>query len=152
MLGGHRFNDDVAGGHGYVDMYRSIVISCDTYYYQLGNEMGIDRHQRLHEAVRLRLATGIDLEHEKTGVLPSQEWKRARFKNNRAAQKWVGGDTISISIGNGFNNYTMLQLAHAVATLANDGVRHEAAPGQDARGWRPPRAHAHGARNPGASR
>jgi penicillin-binding protein 2 len=55
-------------------------------------------------------------------VLPSQEWKRERFKRNRAAQKWVGGDTISVSIGQGFNSYTMLQLAHAVATLANDGV------------------------------
>jgi penicillin-binding protein 2 len=55
-------------------------------------------------------------------VLPSQEWKRERFRKNRAAQKWVGGDTISISIGNGYNNYTMLQLAHAVATLANDGT------------------------------
>jgi penicillin-binding protein 2 len=55
-------------------------------------------------------------------VLPSQEWKRERFKRNRAAQKWVGGDTISVSIGQGFNSYTMLQLAHAVATLANNGV------------------------------
>jgi penicillin-binding protein 2 len=66
--------------------------------------------------------TGIDLLHEQKGVLPSQEWKRERFKRNRAAQKWVGGDTISISIGNGFNNYTPLQMAHAIATLANDGV------------------------------
>jgi penicillin-binding protein 2 len=55
-------------------------------------------------------------------VLPSKEWKAERFKRNRAAQKWVGGDTISISIGQGFNNYTMLQLAHATAILANDGV------------------------------
>jgi penicillin-binding protein 2 len=66
--------------------------------------------------------TGIDLEHEKVGILPSQQWKRERFKKNRAAQKWVGGDTISISIGNGYNSYTPLQMAHAVATLANDGV------------------------------
>jgi penicillin-binding protein 2 len=67
--------------------------------------------------------TGIDLLHEQKGVLPSQEWKRERFKRNRAAQKWVGGDTISISIGNGFNTYTPLQMAHAVATLANNGVQ-----------------------------
>jgi penicillin-binding protein 2 len=122
MLGGHRFNDDKPGGHGYVDMYRSIVMSCDTYYYQLGNEMGIDAISGFMKQFGFGSPTGIDLEHEKAGVLPSQEWKRDRFKKNRAAQKWVGGDTISISIGQGFNSYTMLQLAHAVSTLANNGV------------------------------
>ncbi len=122
MLGGHRFNDDKPGGHGYVDMYRSIVESCDTYYYQLGNEMGIDNIARFLAPFGFGSPTGIDLEHEKTGVLPSKEWKANRFKRNRAAQKWVGGDTISISIGQGFNNYTMIQLAHAVANLANNGV------------------------------
>ncbi len=122
MLGGHRFNDDKPGGHGYVNMYSSIVASCDTYYYQLGNEMGIDAISGFMKQFGFGQPTGIDLEHEKVGVLPSQEWKRERFKKNRAMQKWVGGDTVSISIGQGFNNYTMLQLAHAVATLANNGV------------------------------
>jgi penicillin-binding protein 2 len=122
MLGGHRFNDDKKGGHGYIDMYRSIVMSCDTYYYQLGNEMGIDAIHDFLAPFGFGEQTGIDLEHEKTGVLPSQQWKRERFKKNRAAQKWVGGDTVSVSIGQGFNSYTMLQLAHAVATLANNGV------------------------------
>jgi penicillin-binding protein 2 len=103
-------------------MYRSIVMSCDTYYYQLGNEMGIDAISGFMKQFGFGSPTGIDLEHEKGGVLPSQEWKRERFKKNRAAQKWVGGDTISISIGQGFNSYTMLQLAHAVSTLANNGV------------------------------
>jgi penicillin-binding protein 2 len=121
-LGGHRFNDDKKGGHGYIDMYRSIVMSCDTYYYLLGNEMGIDAISGFMAQFGFGAPTGIDLEHEKTGVLPSQQWKRERFKRNRAAQKWVGGDTVSISIGQGFNNYTMLQLSHAVATLANNGV------------------------------
>jgi penicillin-binding protein 2 len=122
MLGGHRFNDDKKGGHGYIDMYRSIVVSCDTYYYQLGNEMGIDAISGFMKQFGFGQLTGIDLLHEQKGVLPSQEWKRERFKRNRAAQKWVGGDTISISIGNGFNTYTPLQMAHAVATLANNGV------------------------------
>jgi penicillin-binding protein 2 len=122
MLGGHRFNDDKPGGHGYIDMYRSIVMSCDTYYYQLGNEMGIDAISGFMKQFGFGSPTGIDLEHEKGGVLPSQDWKRERFKKNRAAQKWVGGDTVSISIGQGFNSYTMLQLAHAVSTLANNGV------------------------------
>jgi penicillin-binding protein 2 len=122
MLGGHRFNDDKPGGHGYVDMYTSLVLSCDTYYYQLGNDLGIDAISGFMKQFGFGQLTGIDLEHEKTGVLPSQDWKRERFKKNKAMQKWVGGDTISISIGNGFNNYTILQLAHAVSTLANDGV------------------------------
>lgn len=122
ILGGHRFNDDKPGGHGIVDMYKSVVESCDTYYYQLGNEMGIDKISGFMRQFGFGQPTGIDLEHEKTGVLPSKEWKAERFKRNRAAQKWVGGDTISVSIGQGFNNYTMLQLSHAVATLANDGM------------------------------
>jgi penicillin-binding protein 2 len=122
MLGGHRFNDDKPGGHGYVNLYNSIVASCDTFYYQLGNEMGIDRIHDFMKPFGFGQITGIDLEHEKIGVLPSKEWKAERFKKNKAAQKWFGGDTISISIGNGFNNYTVLQMAHAVANLANNGV------------------------------
>jgi penicillin-binding protein 2 len=122
MLGGHRFNDDKKGGHGYIDMYRSIAMSCDVYYYQLGNDMGIDRIHDFMQPFGFGEKTGIDLEHEKSGVLPSQAWKRERFRRNPRAGKWVGGDTISISIGNGFNSYTPLQMAHAVATLANDGV------------------------------
>jgi penicillin-binding protein 2 len=122
VLGGHRFNDDKKGGHGYVDLHSSIVQSCDTYYYMLGNEMGIDAIHDFMQQFGFGSPTGIDLEHEKTGVLPSQQWKREHFKRNRAMQKWVGGDTISVSIGQGFNSYTPLQLAHAVATLANNGV------------------------------
>ncbi len=122
ILGGHRFRDDKPGGHGVVDMYKSVVESCDTYYYQLGNEMGIDNISNFMQQFGFGELTGIDLEHEKTGVRPSKEWKAKRFSKNRAAQKWHGGDTISISIGQGYNNYTMIQLAHAVSTLANDGI------------------------------
>ena len=64
--------------------------------------------------------TGIDLEHESAGILPSQEWKMRRFR-----QKWFAGETISIGIGQGYNSYTPLQLAHAMATLANDGVMYK---------------------------
>ncbi|WP_348699018.1 penicillin-binding protein 2 [Duganella fentianensis] len=121
-LGGHKFRDDKPGGHGTVDMYKAIVESCDTYFYILGNEMGIDAIHDFMKPFGFGQITGIDLEHEKQGVLPSKEWKANRFKKNPAAQKWVGGDTISIAIGNGYNNYTPLQLAHAVANLANNGV------------------------------
>jgi penicillin-binding protein 2 len=120
-LGGHKFRDDKPGGHGTVDMYKSIVESCDTYYYMLGNDMGIDAIHDFMKPFGFGQLTGIDLDHEKTGTLPSKQWKRARFKG-AAQQKWVGGDTISVSIGQGFNNFTPLQIAHAVANLANNGV------------------------------
>jgi penicillin-binding protein 2 len=119
-LGGHKFNDDLAGGHGNVDMRRSIIVSCNTYYYALGHDMGIDAIHDFMQPFGFGEKTGIDLDNEKTGVLPSQEWKRRRFKG--AAGKWVGGDTISVSNGSGYNAYTPLQIAHAVANLANDGV------------------------------
>ena len=122
ILGGHRFRDVKPGGHGVVDMYKSVVQSCDTYYYQLGNDMGIDNISGFMRQFGFGELTGIDLEHEKAGVLPSKEWKAKRFAKNPRAGKWVGGDTISVSIGQGYNNYTMIQLAHAVSTLANDGI------------------------------
>lgn len=118
-LGGHRFNDDKPGGHGEVDLYRSILVSCDTWYYQLGNELGIDAISGFMARFGFGAPTGIDLAHEKAGVLPSRDWKRARIGRGG---RWNGGDTISVSIGQGYNSYTMLQLAHAVALLANDGV------------------------------
>ncbi|WP_348699022.1 penicillin-binding protein 2 [Duganella fentianensis] len=119
-LGGHKFNDDLVGGHGAVDMRKSIIVSCNTYYYVLGHDMGIDMIHDFMKPFGFGQLTGIDLENEKTGVLPSQEWKRKRFKG--AAGKWVGGDTISVSNGSGYNAYTPLQIAHAVANLSNDGV------------------------------
>src|SRR5687768_12012266 len=116
-FGGHHFRDDKVGGHGYVDMYKSIVVSCDTYYYTLANDLGIDAISRFIGMFGFGSRTGIDLTGESTGVLPSQEWKLKRFK-----QKWYAGETISIGIGQGYNSYTPLQLAAATATLANDGV------------------------------
>ena len=119
-LGGHKFRDDKVGGHGNVDLRRSIIVSCNTYYYQLGNDMGIDSITKFMAPFGFGQKTGIDLDNEKTGVLPSKEWKSKRFKGN--AGRWVGGDTISVSNGSGYNSYTPLQIAHAMANLANDGV------------------------------
>lgn len=121
-LGRHRWMDDKPGGHGVVNMHDSIVVSCNTYYYQLGNDMGIDAIHDFMKPFGFGQKTGIDLENEKVGVLPSKEWKRQRFSRNKMAQAWQGGDTVNIAIGQGFNSYTVLQLAHAVANLANDGV------------------------------
>ena len=121
-LGNYRWMDDKLGGHGTVDMYKSLVISCNTYYYQLGHEMGIDHIHDFMEPFGFGRLTGIDLDHEKIGVLPSKQWKRQRFAKNKAAQAWQKGDNVNIGIGQGYNSYTILQLAHAVSTLANNGV------------------------------
>ncbi|MBI3140542.1 MAG: penicillin-binding protein 2 [Rhodocyclales bacterium] len=120
-FGGHTFRDDKKGGHGLVDMYKSIVHSCDTYYYVLANDLGIDNIANFMRLFGFGQPTGIDIEGESAGVLPSQEWKRKRFKRPEQ-QKWYAGETISIGIGQGYNAYTPIQLAQALATLANDGV------------------------------
>ncbi|HJU24163.1 MAG TPA: penicillin-binding protein 2 [Casimicrobiaceae bacterium] len=121
----HRFRDDKPGGHGTVDMYKSIVQSCDTYYYMLANDTDIDDTARFLSKFGFGQKTGIDIEGELTGVLPSREWKRQRFagKSYRDdARKWYLGDSISAGIGQGYNAFTPMQLAHAIAMIANDGV------------------------------
>ncbi|MBC7436611.1 MAG: penicillin-binding protein 2 [Bdellovibrionales bacterium] len=121
-FGGHRFRDDKEGGHGTVDMYRSIVQSCDTYYYVLANDMGVDLiHDRLQQ-FGFGEITGIDILGESRGLLPSTQWKRAAYKRPEQ-QKWYLGETISLGIGQGYNTFTMLQLAAATSTLANYGVK-----------------------------
>lgn len=120
-FGGNIFRDSKRGGHGVVNMHQSIVHSCDTYYYALANDMGIDMIAHYMEPLGFGQKTGIDIEGESTGVLPSPAWKRKRFKRPEQ-QKWFAGETISIGIGQGYNAYTPLQLAQATATLANDGV------------------------------
>jgi penicillin-binding protein 2 len=121
QFGNHRFRDDKPGGHGTVDMYKSIVASCDTYYYVLGNDLGIDNIARFIGQFGFGAKTGIDIEGEAAGVLPSQDWKRKRFRKPEQ-QKWYSGETISVAIGQGYNAYTPLQMAQSMATLANNGV------------------------------
>ncbi|MBI2318230.1 MAG: penicillin-binding protein 2 [Betaproteobacteria bacterium] len=121
MFGGHRFRDSKKGGHGTVDMYKSIVKSSDTYYYMLANDMGIESIARFLAPFGFGAPTGIDLKGEAAGVLPSPAWKMKRFRRPEQ-QKWYAGETISVGIGQGYNAYTPLQLAVAVATLANNGV------------------------------
>lgn len=120
-FGGHQFRDDKKGGHGIVDMYKSIVHSCDTYYYILANDMGIESIARFMGQLGLGQRTGVDIEGESEGVLPSPEWKKRRFRRPEQ-QKWFAGETISIGIGQGYNSYTPIQLAQATATVANNGV------------------------------
>jgi len=116
---GHEFREGGGpkGGFGRVDMHKSIVVSCDTYYYSVANDLGVDAIHDFMQPFGFGQLTGIDLEGELAGVLPSSDWKERRFH-----QKWYGGETISIGIGQGYNSFTLLQLAHATATLANGGV------------------------------
>jgi penicillin-binding protein 2 len=113
----HRYRDWKVGGHGSVDMHKSLVISCDTYYYGLANDLGIDKIFSFISQFGLGKLTGIDIEGEVSGLLPSQEWKMRRHK-----QKWYAGDTISVGIGQGYNLTTPLQLAFATAILASNGT------------------------------
>jgi penicillin-binding protein 2 len=128
LAGGHRFNDDKKGGHGRVDMYKSIVVSCDTYYYQLASELEIDDLAGVLKQFGFGQKTGIDIEGELTGVLPNRDWKRQRFAGKQFREehrKWYLGDNISVGIGQGYNAYTPLQLAHAISTVATNGVSYK---------------------------
>jgi len=117
QFGGHKFRDSNPRGNGAVDLHRSIVVSSDTYYYMVANDMGVDAIHDFMKPWGFGQLTGIDLEGEVPGILPSSAWKLRRYK-----QKWLAGETISIGIGQGYNAFTILQLAHATATLAADGV------------------------------
>ena len=122
MFGNHRFRDDKEGGHGMVDMYKSIVESCDTYYYTLARDMGVDLISEQMAPYGFGQITGIDLIGESRGILPSTLWKRTAYRRPEQ-QRWYAGETISLGIGQGYNSFTMLQLAHATATLANHGLK-----------------------------
>ena len=113
----HRYRDWKKEGHGMVNLHKSIVISCDTYYYGLATELGIDAIHNHLAKFGFGSKTGIDIEGELQGIAPSQEWKWKRFQ-----QKWYGGDTVSVGIGQGYMLTTPLQLAAATATIANGGV------------------------------
>ncbi len=121
-FGGHRFRSHDAGGLGAVNMRRSIVLSSNVYYYMLANDLGVDAIHDFMEPFGFGQITGIDLRGEVRGVLPNQEWKRSTYKRPEQ-RKWYAGETISLGIGQGYNSFTMLQLAHATATLANGGTK-----------------------------
>ena len=116
----HQFRDWKRGGHGVVDLRRSISQSCDVYYYRLAVDMGIDRMHDYLAQFGLGEKTGIDLDGESAGLLPSRDWKQRRFK-----QIWYPGETVIAGIGQGYHLTTPLQLAVAAAMLANGGKRVE---------------------------
>lgn len=112
------FRDSHAGGHGWVDLRESIAQSVNTYYYKLALDLGIRRFDDHLHRYGFGRTTGIDLDGENAGVLPSPEWKRKRFQ-----QDWYPGETVNSGIGQGYWIVTPLQLAQGVAAIANGGVR-----------------------------
>ncbi len=121
-FGNHVFRSHGDHGLGAVDMYRSIVKSSNVYYYSLANELGVDLMHAQLTPLGFGVKTGIDLENEVTGVLPSTDWKRKAYKKPEQ-QKWYAGETISLGIGQGYNNFTALQMSSALATLVSGGQR-----------------------------
>ncbi|HEY3046398.1 MAG TPA: penicillin-binding protein 2 [Polaromonas sp.] len=124
MFGGRRFGSPENERGGIMDMNRAIVESSNVYFYSLANEMGVDAMHDFMKPLGFGQITGIDINGEVRGVLPSQAWKRGYFKKTEQ-QKWFPGETISLGIGQGYNSFTMLQLAQATAVLANNGIKHK---------------------------
>jgi penicillin-binding protein 2 len=122
MFGNHKFRSHGDEGLGSVDMYRSIVKSSNTYYYSLANELGVESIHDFMAPLGFGQITGIDLKGEVRGVLPNQAWKRRTYKRAEQ-QRWYAGETISLGIGQGYNSFTMLQLAQATAVVANKGIK-----------------------------
>jgi penicillin-binding protein 2 len=106
------------GGHGTVDLRHAIEQSCNVYFYTIGNMTGIDKIHKWATLLGLGEKSGIDLPNERVGLVPSPEWKQARFK-----EKWYAGETVSVSIGQGSVAVTPVSMAVYAATLANGGTR-----------------------------
>jgi penicillin-binding protein 2 len=123
IFGDNKFRSHGDEGLGNVDLRTSIVKSSNTYYYALANDLGVDAIHDFMAPFGFGQITGIDLHGEQSGILPSQAWKRAAYKR-ADHQRWYAGETISLGIGQGYNSFTMLQLASATATLANRGVQY----------------------------
>ena len=121
-FGGRTFGSPETDRPGPKDMRLAIVGSSNVYFYTLANEMGVDLIHDELAPFGLGERTGIDLQGEVTGDLPSTDWKRKKFRRPEQ-QKWYAGETISLGIGQGYNNFTMLQLAQAYAVLASGGQR-----------------------------
>jgi len=113
----HRYRDWKYGGHGFVDIKKAITISCDTFFYGLAMELGIDKLSTFVRQFGFGEKSGIDIRGENSGLLPTPDWKKRRFK-----QPWYMGETVIVGIGQGYTLATPLQLAYATAVLANKGT------------------------------
>lgn len=124
MFGGHRFGSPENEKGGIMDMRRAIVESSNPYFYSLANELGVDAMHDFMKPLGFGQVTGIDIRGELRGILPSTEWKRNYYKRPEQ-KKWYAGETISLGIGQGYNSFTMLQLAQATAIVVNKGIKHK---------------------------
>ena len=124
LFGGHRFRSPENERGGAMDMRRAIVESSNVYFYSLANEMGVDLIHDQMAPLGFGRQTGIDLKGEVSGILPSTEWKRKTYRRPEQ-KKWYAGETISLGIGQGYNNFTMLQIASALGTVVSDGQRYQ---------------------------
>ena len=122
MFGGRRFGSPENDRTGIMDMRASIIHSSNAYYYSLANELGVDRMHDFMAPLGFGQLTGVDIFGELRGVLPSQAWKKKYYKRPEQ-QRWYAGETISLGIGQGYNSFTMLQLAQATSIVANGGIR-----------------------------
>ncbi|HEY9572615.1 MAG TPA: penicillin-binding protein 2 [Pusillimonas sp.] len=120
-FGGQRFRNAGGAAYGPTDMHRAIVVSSDTYFFSLGPEIGVNALHDFSKQFGFGQITGIDLDGERRGVLPSTEWKRKAYKKP-SQQRWYAGETVSVAVGQGYNAFTLLQLAQATAVLANNGT------------------------------
>lgn len=120
-LAGQRFRNAGGAAYGSTDMHRAIVVSSDTYFYSLGPEIGVNALHDFSKQFGFGQFTGIDLEGERRGILPSTDWKRSAYKDPEQ-QRWFTGETVSVAVGQGYNSFTLLQLAQATSVLANKGV------------------------------
>ncbi len=107
-------------GHGEVDVVKALTQSCDVFFYQVGEALGVDTLAKYAGQLGLGRLTGIDLPQESKGLMPTKQWKLKRF-----GEPWQGGETLSIAIGQGFNLVTPLQMAVLVATVGNGGTRYK---------------------------
>jgi penicillin-binding protein 2 len=114
---GHYFQCDLKRGHGTLDLHRAIVMSCDVFFYTVGNKLGIDTIAKYGEMAGLGHRTGIDLPHESEGIMPSTRWRSRVYR-----QKWYAGETISVAIGQGYTVVTPIQIVTALGGLAMGGV------------------------------
>ncbi|WP_246043413.1 penicillin-binding protein 2 [Aquitalea aquatilis] len=122
----HQFRDSNKNGNGSANLAKAIQVSSDTFFYKLAWDMGIDKIAPTVGQFGLGRPTGIDLDGEASGVLPTKEWKAKRFARYKEEyRRWYPADVVSIGIGQGFNSYTPLQMANAVAILANEGVAYK---------------------------
>jgi penicillin-binding protein 2 len=117
--GNRRYNCWKKGGHGTVDLKRAISESCDVYFYNVGMRVGVDGLAEYANKLGLGLKTNVELEYEKSGLIPTKEWKKKKY-----GVKWQDGETLSLAIGQGFNLVTPIQLCLMTATIANGGKRY----------------------------